>query len=80
MTSSMGKLCPYRRPNPHTSKGEPVTKFCNKLVSKLAVQSPASVFFSMLSNLATFSILHSSVISEVYYLLADDCLKSGDNQ
>ena len=49
MTSSMGKLCPYRRPNPHTSKGEPVTKFSQKLISKLAVQSPSSV-----SNLAMF--------------------------
>ena len=75
MTSLMGKLRLYQRPNPHTSKGEPVTKFCHKLISKLALQSPASV-----SNLAIFSILHSSVISEVYYLLADDCLKSSDNQ
>ena len=49
MTSSMGKLCPYRRPNPHTSKGEPVMKFSQKLISKLAVQSPSSV-----SNLAMF--------------------------
>ena len=23
---------------------------------------------------------HSSIISDVYYLLADECLKSGDNQ